>query len=73
MQLYEAICKICQHMKNHEKSFFLHGNFAGHLHNQATIESPLHCRVSSNFARKQLKSRTRTLTQRIHNCRPRSL
>ena len=29
MQLYEAICKICQHMKNHEKSFFLHGNFAG--------------------------------------------
>ena len=29
MQLYEAICKICQHMKNHEKSFFSHGNFAG--------------------------------------------
>ena len=29
MQLYEAICKICQHMKNHEKSFFLFCNFAG--------------------------------------------
>ena len=29
MQLYEAICKIRQYMKNHEKSFFLHGNFAG--------------------------------------------
>ena len=29
MQLHEAICKICQHMKNHEKSFFSHGNFAG--------------------------------------------
>ena len=47
-------------------------NSESHLRNQATIESPPHCRVHSNFARKQPKSRTRTLTPRLHHRRPRS-
>ena len=47
-------------------------NSESHLRNQATIESPPHCRVRSNFARKQPKSRTRTLTPRLHHRRPRS-
>ena len=48
--VYEAICKICQHMKNHEKSFFLHGNFAGqqliHISYSPDIELGVQLRCS---------------------------